>query len=294
MKIEAITLTNGPLRFSGHVCGEGELVILLHGFPDHAGTWRQHMEPLAAAGYRVLAMNMRGYEPSSQPDDADYQQTSIAQDVIAWLDELEVERAHLIGHDWGAAIAYFAAAAAPERFKSLITMTVPHPGRFLTQAVRFPKQVISSWYLLFFQLRGLSDWALRRNNYDFIRMLWRSWSPGWDIPQSHLDSVISHFSQPGVAKASLGYYRAALAPNTLAFTPSAIEAKAFPVPVPTLGLAGENDHCIRSEVFSELMRPGDFPAGLEVKVIPDAGHFAHLEQPERTTEIFLDWIKRHP
>jgi len=171
------TLHHGPLGFSARSQGEGPLVLCLHGFPDNASSYRHQLPVLAQAGYRAVSVTLRGYEPSSQPADDDYSLASIAGDVVAFIDELGAERAHLVGHDWGAAIAYTAGAASPERFMTLTTMAVPHAGRFLNEVVRYPKQLRLSWYMGFFQLRGFADRTVEREDFAFIRRLWRDWSP---------------------------------------------------------------------------------------------------------------------
>ena len=108
-EFEALTLKAGPLSFSAHAAGAGPIVLLVHGFPDHAHSWRFQLPVLAEAGYRAVAPTLRGYEPSSQPADADYHIVRMAEDVVAWIDDLGGEPVHLVGHDWGAIIAYAAA-----------------------------------------------------------------------------------------------------------------------------------------------------------------------------------------
>lgn len=283
------TIRHEELSFSALSMGEGPLVLCLHGFPDNAHSYRQQLPVLANAGYRAVSLTLRGYEPSSQPALADYSQQSIAGDVIACIEQLSADKAHLIGHDWGASIAYQAAALAPERFVSLTTMAVPHSGRFVNEAIRYPKQLRLSWYMAFFQLRGIAEYAVARNDYQFIRKLWRDWSPGWDIPEDALHDVVQTFKQPGVLKAALSYYREALAPS--AFTPSARAAARFQVAVPTLALTGEIDGCIDSEVFQAMMLAEDFPNGLKVQQIEGAGHFPHQEKPDTVNGLILDWIQ---
>ena len=204
------------------------------------------------------------------------------------MDQLACNKAHLIGHDWGAAVAYAAAAAAPERFESLITMAVPHPGRFAREGLRIPKQLKNSWYMGFFNIPWLSDWVVARHDFAFIRKLWRDWSPRWTPDAPALDGVIDGLSQPGVLSATLGYYRAAL--SLQALTMSAEDAH-YPVPVPTLALTGERDGCIDSEVFERLMKPQDFPRGLAVERVFKAGHFLHQEQPQRVNALILRWLE---
>lgn len=270
--------------------GEGPLVICLHGFPDNAGSYRRQLPVLAAAGYRAVSITLRGYEPSSQPSDNDYSLTTIAADIPMFIKQLGEERAHLIGHDWGAAIAYTAGAQAPECFKSLTTMALPHSGRFLSEAIKHPNQLRLSWYMGFFKLPLISDHIVERNDYAFIRKLWRDWNPGWDAPETDLQNVIETFRQPGVKEAALSYYRQTI--GLKAFTPSAIAAAKFKVPVPTMAITGARDKCIDSDVFRSMMYEEDFPAGLEVRQVADAGHFPHQEQPDAVNGLLLDWLAR--
>ncbi|MGD8418127.1 MAG: alpha/beta hydrolase [Pseudomonadales bacterium] len=283
-------LTHGDLSFTALSVGAGPLVLCLHGFPDNARSFRHQLPKLAEAGYHAVSVMLRGYEPSSQPRDRDYTLETIAGDVLAFIDQLGAGRAHLIGHDWGAAITYTVGAMAPDRLKSLTAIAVPHSGRFVNEAIRFPKQLALSWYMGFFQLRGISERVVARNDYAFIRRLWRDWSPGWEAPTEVVDDVIDTLRAPGVTTAALSYYRAALAPR--AFTPSARAAARFAVPVPTLAITGARDGCIDTQVFERLTYEQDFPGGVELQRIPDAGHFAHQEQPEAVNGLILEWLRR--
>ena len=285
---EKLVFENGDLRFSALGVGEGALVLCLHGFPDNLHSFRYQLPVLAEAGYRAISLSLRGYEPSSIPADGDYTVESIAADIIGVIDQLGSDKVHLVGHDWGAAVAYTAAATAPERFESLITMAVPHPGRFAREGLRIPKQLKNSWYMGFFNIPWLSDWVVARQDFAFIRKLWRDWSPRWTPDAPALDGVIDGLSQPGVLSATLGYYRAAL--SLQALTMSAEDAH-YPVPVPTLALTGERDGCIDSEVFERLMKPQDFPRGLAVERVLQAGHFLHQEQPQRVNALILRWLE---
>jgi pimeloyl-ACP methyl ester carboxylesterase len=260
----------------------------LHGFPDNAGSYRHQLSALAEAGYRAISLTLRGYEPGSIPADGDYTMETISTDILAVIDKLDTGPVHLVGHDWGAAVAYVAVAAAPERFKSLTVMAVPHAGRFARQGLRIPKQLRLSWYMGFFNIPWLSDWVVQRQDYAFIRKLWRDWSPGWQPEPGVLDDVIQTLSQPGVRSAALGYYRAALSIKALLV--SAAEAH-YSVPVPTLAMSGERDGCIASHVFEQLMVEQDFPKGLTFSRIAEAGHFLHQEQPGQVNRKIVDWLK---
>ena len=285
---EHLSFKHGALTFSARAMGDGPIVMCLHGFPDNPGSYRHQLPALAEAGYRAISLTLRGYEPGAIPADGDYTMETIGTDILAVIDNLDTGPVHLIGHDWGAAVAYVAAAATPERFKSLTVMAVPHVGRFAREGLRIPKQLRLSWYMGFFNIPWLSDWVVQRQDYAFIRKLWRDWSPGWQPEPGVLNDVIQTLSQPGVRSAALGYYRAALSIKALLV--SAEEAH-YPVPVPTLALSGERDGCIASEVFEQLMVAQDFPKGLTFSRIAEAGHFLHQEQPEQVNREILDWLK---
>jgi pimeloyl-ACP methyl ester carboxylesterase len=285
---EQLSFEHEALIFSAQAMGDGPIVLCLHGFPDNGGSFRHQLPALAEAGYRAISLTLRGYEPGAIPADGDYTMETIATDILAVIESLDTGPVHVIGHDWGAAIAYVATSAAPERFKSLTVMAVPHAGRFAREGLRIPKQLRLSWYMGFFNIPWLSDWVVQRQDYAFIRKLWRDWSPGWQPEPGVLDSVIQTLSQPGVRSAALGYYRAALSIKALLV--SAEEAH-YPVPVPTLALSGERDGCIASEVFEQLMVAQDFPKGLTFSRIAEAGHFLHQEQPEQVNREILDWLK---
>jgi pimeloyl-ACP methyl ester carboxylesterase len=293
MPVEILTLHHGALRFTALAQGEGPVVLCLHGFPDHARSYRFQLPALAAAGYRGVSLTLRGYEPGSIPADGRYTLEAIAGDVLAVADQLDRGQLHLVGHDWGAAVGYTAAALAPDRFSSLTAMAVPHSGRFLAALASHPRQLALSSYMLFFQLRGIAEQAVARNDYDFIRRLWRKWSPGWEPAEEEMRAVITTLREPGVLQAALGYYRAALDLRTLPFTARARAQPMFQVPVPTLGLTGENDRCIDTEVFSASMKAEDFPRELVTRRIANAGHFLHQEQPAVVNPMLLEWIDRH-
>ncbi len=288
-----IQLKANGLSFSAYEMGQGPLVLCLHGFPDHNRSFRHQLPALAGAGYRAIAPMLRGYEPSSQPPPGSksggYHVVRMAEDVIGWLDHLKEEKCHLVGHDWGAVIGYAVAALAPQRFHSLSTLAVP-PLRRLAQGIRkFPGQARKSWYMMFFQLRGVSDFWVERNNFAFLDKLWRDWSPRWDYPKDEMDLLKSTFKQPGVKKAALGYYRAFFdarsegARATRKLTGSKIS-------VPTLSMTGATDGCMDTRLYDAVCNPEDFPSGLRVVRVQGAGHFLHQEKPEEVNRHLLEWL----
>jgi pimeloyl-ACP methyl ester carboxylesterase len=235
---------------------------------------------------------MRGYEPQSQPADGDYHLNNMVKDVLAWLDQLGAKQAHLVGHDWGAVVGYLTANTAPGRLLSLTTFAIP-PLQGLAQAIRKnPKQLLFSWYTLFFQLRGISDWWVERNDWKFIEQLWRSWSPSWTIPQPTLESVKQTFAQPGVKKAALTYYRHSFDSRSPQGKEIAKTRMAM-TNTPTLAAAGWDDGCMSAKLYDSAARLEDFPAGLRVERISGAGHFLHQEQPRIVNELLLSWLNQH-
>ena len=291
MTRETLTLTHAGLTFSAHAVGEGPVVLMLHGFPDTPASFDNQMGALAAAGYRAVAVTMRGYEPASQPDDGDYHAVRMAEDVVGFAASLSDGRAHLVGHDWGANIAYAAASLAPERFASLTTMAVPHPVRFAEAFSSNAAQAARSAYILAFQTPGFEAQIIA-DDCAYLEALWKAWSPGWDIPEELLAGMKAAFHQPGVARAALEYYRQAF--DTI--SPAAQETAALfsrPITVPTLGICGADDQCITQDVFLGAMRESDFPVGLETRSIVAAGHFCHAEAPVAVNALLLEWFARH-
>ena len=286
---EDLTVHHGLLAFSATAMGEGPVVLCLHGFPDNANSFRHQLPFLAANGYRAIAVTLRGYEPSSQPADGDYSMAALVSDVLAWVDELDAGPVHLIGHDWGAAIAYSTAAAAPQKIRSAAALAVPHPGRFSAEARRHPRQALLSWYMIFFQLRGLSDRAMRWNDFAFLKRLWRKWSPDWNPSEAEMEDLLDTFRKPGVLEAALGYYRAALGGKKP--KPSDKDQHAFKLQVPMLAMSGAKDGCIDTHVFEAMIYSEDYIAGLKFERIEGAGHFLHQERPDECNRILLEWLK---
>ncbi|MCP4038302.1 MAG: alpha/beta hydrolase [bacterium] len=292
---ERIELANGPLRFSALAGGlaenpEGALVLCLHGFPDNARSFRFQLPALAKAGYRAIAPTLRGYEPSSQPEDGDYSLEALANDVIAWIDHLGAEQVHLIGHDWGAAITYAAGAMAPERFHTLATIAVPHAAR-LSEGIReVPSQLRKSWYMTFFQLRGIAEWAVERNDWALVKRLWRDWSPDFDLPGEEWETLRATFEAPGVKRAMLGYYRFNASPGVMLGWKQTAASRLTSVPVPTLAITGADDGCMDTRLYDHVFLEEDFPNGFQVERIENAGHFVHQEEPEQINRLLLEWI----
>lgn len=293
MHIRENMVTVGALRLPVREAGpaDGVPVILLHGFPDCLYSYDAQLMALAAAGYRAIAPAMRGYAASAIPADGDYFLTTLIDDLIGLLDALAIPRAHLVGHDWGAVVGWLAIAAQPQRFITFASLAIPPLGGMLVAVRRHPIQLRKSWYMGFFQLRGLSDYVVARNDFAFLEKLWRDWSPGWAWPPAVMAQVKATFRQPGVARAALGYYRHMFrwfaAPNRRA---RALMVQRIDIPV--LVLHGRADGCMDAHMAADSIRPAQFSAGIKFEVIEQAGHFLHQERPARVNMLLLDFLAR--
>lgn len=281
------TLRANGLEFSAVRAGPagGEVVVCLHGFPDTPTTFRHQVAALASLGYDVVAPSLRGYEPGSQPSDGDYSLMAVASDVVGWLDDLGVERAHLVGHDWGAVVVYVVAAQHPERVRTATALGIPPLARIPFAVRRVPRQLVLSWYMTWFQIRGLADRSLGARDWWLMRRLWKTWSPGYEMKPDEWAKLRAVFERPGVVAGALAYYRQnATPPIMLGLRHPAAMAEST-VGVPTLIVNGTDDGCMDRRLFEHSIRAGDFPAGVDHVEVAGAGHFLHLEAPERVNEL---------
>lgn len=270
---------------------DGPLALCLHGFPDHAPTWQHLVPELAAAGYHVVAPWLRGYSPTSLAPDGNYQIAAIALDALALADELAADRdAVLIGHDWGAIAAYTAVGHRPERFSKLVVMAVPHQGALMARFLTTPAQLKRSWYVFFFQT-PLAELIVPADDFAVIDMLWHDWSPGLVPDHAFMRALKDTLGSPGSTPAAISYYQSML--GTKAGDPAldAVQAAgSLPTPVPTLYLHGADDGCMGVELVVESELQPFFPAGLDLEIVPAAGHFLHLDQPEAVNRRVLAFL----
>ena len=216
--------------------GEGPLVLCMHGFPDHAYSYRHLLPDLAQAGFRAVAPFTRGYSPTEAPKDGRYQIAHLSQDVLALIGALGAERAALVGHDWGAIAVYGATVLGPEKVTKLVTLAASHMGAYDYMNFDFLKV---AWHSFYFQL-PYAERTVAHNNYAFIEDWWRDASPQWDIPAEVFKSVKETFRKPGVVEAALGYYRHNFNPDIQDPALKDIQERVItaPVTVPTLALHG--------------------------------------------------------
>ncbi len=244
--------------------GAGEPVLCLHGFPDHPFGIRPLVEDLAGAGYRVVCPALPGYWPSSPVADGDYGIAAVSGDLLALADALGLGRFRVVGHDWGAAIAYRLGAYHDERVQRIVTLSAPPaPGFRIRRSVL--SELRTAWYAFF--LAYAPNAASIARDARWLSALAQSWSPGLRWPE--WDDVVAALCRPGVLEAVCAYYRADLDG----------ELDRRPVAVPATVLHGGQDGCIGPMNFSDL--EGCFSAGFELCLFPELGHWLHVEDPAR-------------
>jgi pimeloyl-ACP methyl ester carboxylesterase len=205
-EVEPLELPAGACRFSGRVAGppDGRLVILLHGFPQTSRSWLEQLSALAERGYRAVAPDQRGYSPGARPDGVEhYRIDHLVSDVIAIADEMGGHRFDLVGHDWGAGVAWHTAARYPSRLRTLTVVSMPHP-RALGDALRHAEQAARSAYVAFFRTPKAPELALLAGGGVGLRRL----LAGTGVPPEAADEYVAALSQPGALTAALNWYRA--------------------------------------------------------------------------------------
>jgi pimeloyl-ACP methyl ester carboxylesterase len=271
----------GDARLHYVEAGEGPLVVLLHGFPEFWFGWRFQIPALAAAGYRVVAPDMRGYNLSSRPADVGaYGAARLAADIRGLIRERGAESAMLVGHDWGGTVAWTMAMRYPEVVSRLAILNAAHPRR-LQQGLRTPHQLLKSWYFFFFQPPGLPERIVSAGDWRFFRRFLRDARPP-HTPQE-IERYVEAWSQPGAATGMLNYYRAAVRQS-----PKSPEAQLSPISAPTLVIWGQRDRYLSPEL-AEPDR-NDVPNLEQVERLPDASHWVHHDEPKRVTQRLIEFF----
>lgn len=281
-------VTANGLRFAYLEQGpaDGPLALCLHGFPDHAPTWRHLLPALADAGYHAVAPWLRGYAPTEVPDRRATPPATLTADVNALHRALGGDgRAVLVGHDWGAVLAARAARAAPSRWRALATLAVP-PELVFAQHPPDAAQARRSWYVLLAQLPG-AERAFSRHDLALVEELWRTWSPGYEPDPDDLRRLKATLADPGVLRAALSYYRG-FAAEAVATRGRANRAP-LPPRQPHLVLHGEEDGCIDA-VYARASAPLLAHPRSRVEVLGGVGHFLHLEAPAAVAGLVLDHL----
>ena len=261
---------------------DGKPVMLLHGFPDFWYGWRHQIGPLAAAGYRVIAADQRGYNLSDKPEAiSEYRLDLIADDALRLADEVAPGKSvTVIGHDFGAGVAWWLALNRPERVDRIAVLNVPHLAVFHRALRRSPAQWLRSWYILFFQLPWLPEWGMRVSAFrSLVKALRRSSLPG-AFPDSDLERYRQAWAQQGALSGMLNWYRALMrSPAPMKRSPR--------VRIPTLILWGVHDVALGREMAPASLSLCDHGRLVEFE---DATHWVHMEEPAKVNEELLAFL----
>jgi pimeloyl-ACP methyl ester carboxylesterase len=263
--------------------GEGPLVVLLHGFPEFWHSWRHQIPFLAEHGYMAVAPDLRGYNDTDKPRTG-YDVVTLIQDIEGLVTGLGREKAIIVGHDWGGALAWAFAMRYPHRTERLIVMNAPHPSA-MARELRSGKQLRKSWYVFLFQLPWLPEKLLLRNHANGVGRMLRGAAVQKDaFPREVTAKYQEAMSKPGAMTAALNYYR-----QLFRRSPGAFLREAKHIHVPTLLIWGEQDIALGIELTHGLEQWVD---NIQVKYIPDSGHWVQQEKPELVNQLMLDFLRR--
>jgi pimeloyl-ACP methyl ester carboxylesterase len=254
------------------VTGQGRPVVLLHGFPDSGRLWRHQVPALAGAGFQVVVPDLRGYGRSDKPEAvAAYSRTVLAGDVMAVLADLGIDRAHVVGHDWGAALAWGLASLAPGTVDHLVTLSVGHPATFR----RTWQQREKSWYMLLFQFPGIAERWLTEDDWANFR----AWARHPDA-----DQVIADLEANGSLTPGLNWYRANVPPESWVQPPPVLP----PVQAPTMGVWSTEDIALTEAQRTDPAQNVSGPWRYERLAGP--GHWMQLDAPDQVNALLLDFL----
>ena len=253
--------------------GNGETVLLIHGWPDTHALWDQQVAALRGAGYRTIAPDVRGFGASDKPEGVEhYAIPFLFTDLAGVLDHLGVDRVHVVGHDWGAAIAWVFAILAPDRVQSVTALSVGHPASFSSSGM---PQREKSWYMLLFQFAGVAEQWLMQNDWANFR----EWSR-----HPAADEVAARLANPADLTATLNLYRANVPPEALIGEPFA----APPITVPVMGVWSDRDFALTEAQMRDSAQHVTGPWRFET--ITGVDHWMTLEAPDRVNALLLDFL----
>ena len=268
------------------VAGEGPLVVLLHGFPEFWYSWRYQIPALVKAGYRVAVPDMRGYNLSSKPKGIEnYKSSKLTGDVKQLIESLGEKKANLVGHDWGANVAWLFAMQYPEYLERLVICNVPHPVVFMKHFYTWRQGVKRSWYVVFFQLPWLPEMGFRAGDYRSLRSLLRNDPVHKEsFSDEDIERYVEAMKQPGALTASINYYRA-----IFRVTKEERRKMINPIPTPTMIIWGMQDRFLGPELVDT---PAKLVPNLRIERIEDSSHWVQCDAHERVNDFLIDFLKK--
>ena len=272
-----IEIPVGDMTFRALASGppDGEIVLLLHGFPQTSAAWRPQLTALAKAGYRVIAPDQRGYSPGARlPRASDYRLDKLTGDVFGMAEALDADGFHLVGHDWGGIVAWAAAAAKPERVFTLSVLSTPHPRAYLDALPR-SVQGLRSLYIGLFALPMVPEFLLGAGGGAGLRRM----LAGSGLPSDSVETYTRAMSEPGALSAALNWYRA-LRPG--------LARGVGPVNVPTLYIWSDGDVALGRAAATATGRyvTGEY----RFEVMEGVSHWIPELEPDRVSELLLEQV----
>lgn len=275
-------ITVNDIRMHYVTQGTGPLIVLLHGFPEFWYSWRHQIPFLASSGYTVVAPDLRGYNDTDKPRTG-YSVSILVRDIVDLIKGLGYEKALIVGHDWGGALAWVFAMRYPHMTEKLIGLNAPPPWTFARE-LRTWKQLRKSWYAFFFQLPWLPEYILGRNHAEAIARMFRSTAVQKSaFPPEVLERYRDAMSKPGALTASINYYRASFQ-RPWRTGGSVLAAR---VSAPTLLIWGEQDVALDIAMTYGLEQ---WVPNIQVKRIPDSGHWVQQEKPELVNQSMREFL----
>ena len=270
--MDSLTVRHGEVNLHVYLDGDGPTALLLHGWPDTSALWDDVAPELVKADFRVAVPDLRGCGRSDKPSDVDdYQMQHLVGDVVSIIDALGDEKVILVGHDWGAALAWAVAIFRADLVERLVVLSVGHPTAFFGAGI---SQQIKSWYMLLFQFEGVGEAFLRKNDYEAIRR-----STGHPRP----DAVIAELERDGQMSTHLLWYRANVAPDAFVRPVPVLPL----VEVPVLGIWSSGDFALSEH---QMINSGDFCAKeFRYVRIEGAGHWIPLEAASSLSREIIDF-----
>ena len=263
---------------------DGQPVILLHGFPEFWYGWRKQIPALTKTGYRVIVPDQRGYNLSDKPKGArSYRVDILAQDILGLMDALGYNKVHLIGHDWGAIVAWALAVWHPERLHKLGILNVPYPDVLLNFLRRGdPEQIRRSWYIFAFQIPWLPEYFMRKNNWRNGDRILRGSSKRGSFTKEDVAEYKNAWSQPGAMTAMINWYRAAMWHRPKL-------PKDARVKVPTQMIWGMQDVALSHRMARLSI---DYCENGQLVLFEDATHWVQHDEAEAVNQLLIEFLSR--
>ena len=273
-------ITTNGIKLHYVTQGEGELMLMLHGFPEFWYSWR-HQIPEFAKDFKVVALDLRGYNESDKPSkQSAYVMDEFIKDIEGVIKGLGYDRCVLVGHDWGGAIAWSFAYAHPDMVERLIVLNLPHPAKF-AEGFRTPQQLLRSAYIFFFQLPLLPELLLQASDYQPIETAFKGMAVNKSaFTQADIEAYKNAAAKRGALTATLNYYRNVWQQGLLSHNWGILE-------VPTLMIWGEDDTALGKELtYGTEAYVRDF----QIKYISNCSHWVQQEQPQLVNQYMREFL----